>query len=207
MKISVFFVIILVAVNACAMGWNYVSGASPNYSNLTNKPIYNIKVKSGNINLHSTSFLSGGNELSASNFIKNKNDMYGDVVVSWKNAADKEFTRTFKFTKEDDKNAYIIKKLSNGETKQFNVGSSLVFEFTQDNVEYYTSAIPDFWERGKKAAKIMSKIRREIDKEKEANMTDKERAQRRKMEEERLAGRKLLDEAIEDAFKKRDAGK
>jgi hypothetical protein len=158
---------ILIALSACSIFWGYVSAASPKYSNLSDKPIYNIKVTSGKINLIGWPTLWPGITVHVSNDIKNKNDMYGDVIVSWRNASGKEFTRTFKFTKEDDKDAYITKDWKGEDVKPRNVGSSLAFEFTQDHVEYYTSAASDYWERGKRAANITSDIIYNIDKEKE----------------------------------------
>jgi hypothetical protein len=167
MKSFLFLASILIILSACSIGWNYVSAASPEYENLSDQPIYNIKVTSGKINLIGWPALSPGGSAYVSNFIKNKNDMYGNVTVSWRNASGKEFTRTFKFTKEDDKDAYITTNWKGENVKPSNVGSSLVFEFTQDNVEYYTSAAPDYWERGKRAANITSDIEYKIDKEKE----------------------------------------
>jgi hypothetical protein len=82
MKALAFLITILFALNACAMGNGYIRGPLPSYKNLSDKPIYDIKIKSGNINLHRLSVLSEGNEFSASNDIKNKNDMYGDVIVA-----------------------------------------------------------------------------------------------------------------------------
>jgi hypothetical protein len=149
---------ILIALSACSIFWGYVSAASPRYDNLSDQPIYNIKVTSGKINLIGWPTVWPGVGVSVSNTIKNKNDMYGDVVVSWRNASGKEFTRTFNFTKEDDKDIYY---------KGDRVGKFMVFEFTQDHVEYYTSAAPDYWERGKQAARIKSDIKYKIDKEKE----------------------------------------
>ncbi len=123
-------------------------GPAARYENLSDQPIRQIKVTLGKLDLRGKEMgLSPGQEAIDNYSINNKEDIYGTIVVYWQNADGKELTKQFELTE---------KSLPRN---RLNSNEYIVFEFTQDNVEYYTSAAPDYWERGKKSAKIRSQIR------------------------------------------------
>jgi hypothetical protein len=156
MRIIIFCMTILFSLNACAMGNRPFSGPHTVYENLTNKPIKPIKVQfeSFTPSLQEI-WLGPGQSIYSTNYIISKDDIYGDIVVGWKNAEGKEYTKRFKLTEQDLPREYIDSK---------KLDDFIVLEFTQNDVKYYTSAAPDCWERGKKSSAIMNEIRYQIDK-------------------------------------------
>ncbi len=126
-------------------------GPAARYENLSDQPIRQIKVTLGKLDLRGKEMgLSPGQEAIESYSINNKEDIYGTIVVYWQNADAKELIKRFKLTEQDLPREYINSK---------KLDDFIVLEFTQNDVKYYTSAAPDYWERGKKSAKIRSQIR------------------------------------------------
>ena len=156
MKILIFFIVALSSLSVNAMSSRPFFGPSVRYENLSNKPLSNVQAKIGKKTSIETN-LSPGQGFVATNYIMNKNDMYGDAIVRWTNNEGEEFSKEFIFTEHDLPKKYILEE---------DLSDSIVFEFTQDDVQYYTGAAPDYWERGKKSAAMRSKIRLEIDKKK-----------------------------------------
>jgi hypothetical protein len=166
--------LIFIPLNSCAtLITNKGYSPSIEFSNLSNKKITNLDCNWAGV-IHTNAFkILPGVSKSESYYLRNLNNFYGTVHLTWENEAGKKFEKTFEFSEndlpiEDIKNhkALLHEAAKNKDYSNPKLSLFVKFEFTQDGVEFYTSHSPGAWERAKKSGKIMNQIELDLDKKK-----------------------------------------